>query len=561
MKITKDLTLPPDAVCRTMAILAQKGSGKTYSAMKLAEEMASAGRPFVFLDPTGVAWGLRSDATGDGPGCDVIIMGGAHGDVPLESTAGAVVAQFIVESGRSLVLDLSLFESKAAQNTFTAALAERLYRLKARPEHRTPLHLILDEADQFVPQRPYRGEERMLGAFETIVRLGRSRGLGITLVSQRAAVVNKNVLTQVDALMCLRTTGKQDLDAVIAWVRHYLTAKGQLEEFTKTLPSLAVGEMWFWSPGWLGSFSRGQVLPRRTYDSSSTPEPGAALKQIVLAPVDLDALSAQIRATVERAKADDPKELKKQIAELQRQLSQKPAPPPVPEKEIIGVPCVRQIDLTALDGVRLEIERLFKGMHDRLTEKDIAYDAQPGQGQTIKIPIVPFHELRARRASAAPARSASAPPINQEANGSNGNAQRILNTIAMLLNRDITPTRECVARWLAIHPNGGRYGSTLAALRSERKLDGMMLTELGLAIAEPGPSGQQAALDALPDDAKRTLLQEIITAGEPLTRDTLACRLGIHPNGGRYGSNLSWLRTMGLIPERGAITALPCVFR
>lgn len=29
--------------------------------------------------------------------------------------------------------------------------------------------------------------------------------------------------------------------------------------------------------------------------------------------------------------------------------------------------------------------------------------------------------------------------------------------------------------------------------------------------------------------------------------------LGIHPNGGRYGTNLARLRTMGIIPERGEI--------
>ena len=34
---------------------------------------------------------------------------------------------------------------------------------------------------------------------------------------------------------------------------------------------------------------------------------------------------------------------------------------------------------------------------------------------------------------------------------------------------------------------------------------------------------------------------------------SLAQLLGIHPNGGRYGSNLARLRTMGLIPDRGDI--------
>lgn len=37
MKLTKQLTLPDDVVTRTLAILAQKGAGKTYTALKLME--------------------------------------------------------------------------------------------------------------------------------------------------------------------------------------------------------------------------------------------------------------------------------------------------------------------------------------------------------------------------------------------------------------------------------------------------------------------------------------------------------------------------------------------
>jgi hypothetical protein len=39
MKLAPHLTIPPDAVSRTIGILAQKGAGKTYTGMKLAELM------------------------------------------------------------------------------------------------------------------------------------------------------------------------------------------------------------------------------------------------------------------------------------------------------------------------------------------------------------------------------------------------------------------------------------------------------------------------------------------------------------------------------------------
>ncbi len=48
--------------------------------------------------------------------------------------------------------------------------AERLYH-----RNRDPLHLVLDEADTFAPQRTDPGGQRLLGAIEDLVRRGRAR--------------------------------------------------------------------------------------------------------------------------------------------------------------------------------------------------------------------------------------------------------------------------------------------------------------------------------------------------------------------------------------------------
>jgi DNA helicase HerA-like ATPase len=79
------------------------------------------------------------------------------------------------------VLDLSNL-SKSAMRRFVADFAERLYE-----KNRNPLHLIIDEADEFAPQRIAKGRERTFGAVDEIVRRGRIRGLGVTLVTQRSA--------------------------------------------------------------------------------------------------------------------------------------------------------------------------------------------------------------------------------------------------------------------------------------------------------------------------------------------------------------------------------------
>ncbi len=208
LKIADNLNLPLDAVTQTFGVLAKRGVGKTYTAAVFVEELLKAGRQVVVVDPIGVWFGLRSSADGKHAGLPIIVMGGDHGDVPLEVTAGSTIAEFITEQKASVVLDLSRFR-KGEQVRFMTDFAETLYH-----RNRDPLMLVVDEADAYAPQRPQKGEERLLGAMEDLVRRGRARGLGVMLVTQRAAVLNKNVLTQVEVLVVLRTIAPQDREAI-----------------------------------------------------------------------------------------------------------------------------------------------------------------------------------------------------------------------------------------------------------------------------------------------------------------------------------------------------------
>lgn len=314
--IADNFSLPLEAVTQTFAILAKRGVGKTYTAAVMTEEMLKAQQQVVVADPVGVWWGLRSSANGKEPGFPIVVFGGEHAVLPLQEESGEIIASAIIEHGFSAVLDLSLLR-KAAQVRFMTAFAEALYRL-----NRKPLHFMVDEADAFAPQRPQDGEQRLLGAFEDIVRRGRARGLGATLITQRAAVLNKNVLTQIEVMVALRTISPQDRDAMEAWIEVHGTEK-QHEQFNESIASLPIGTAWFWSPGWLDIFKRVEVRKRETFDSSATPKVGEkAVAPKALAEVDLPSLGAQIEQTVERAKANDPSELKRQIAALKKEKAE-----------------------------------------------------------------------------------------------------------------------------------------------------------------------------------------------------------------------------------------------
>lgn len=318
LRIAKDFTLPIEAVTETFGILAKRGVGKTYTASVLIEEMLKAGLPVCVIDPIGVWWGLRAAADGISPGMAIAVLGGEHGDLPLTEDMGASVAQLVIEQRVPVVIDLSLFH-KTQMVRFMTAFAEKLYH-----SNREALHLVLDEADMFAPQNVFKGGEKLLGAIENIVRRGRARGLGITLITQRPAVLNKNVLTQIEVLVALRTVAPQDRDAVDQWVKQNATAE-QRADFMESLSSLPIGTAWFWSPGWLDIFQKVQVRQRETFDSSRTPKVGE-VKTVprTLADINLSGLQAQLADSLKEAAKTDPKLLQQRVNQLERALAEKP---------------------------------------------------------------------------------------------------------------------------------------------------------------------------------------------------------------------------------------------
>lgn len=322
LKISKEISLPPDVVTQTIAILAKRRAGKSYTMRKLVEQLLNAQEQVILVDPKGDQWGIRSSADGKKPGFPILILGGEHGDAPLEVNSGEVVAKLVVEERVSVLIDLSTFR-KYEIAVFMSTFLENLYRLKAQEKYRTPVMLIIDEADAIAPQKPQKGEERMLGAAEDIVRRGGQRGIGCALITQRSAVLNKNVLTQAQMLIVLRTIAPQDLAAMKAWIDVHGSVE-QGKELMDSLPALPIGDAWFWSPGWPtaeGIFARSHILPIETFDSAATPKPGE--KKVTpnnLADVDMDALKKQMAETIEKAKNEDPKLLKKKIMELEHKL-------------------------------------------------------------------------------------------------------------------------------------------------------------------------------------------------------------------------------------------------
>lgn len=337
------LALPPAAITEVVAWLGRRGQGKTYAALKFAEQLAALGSWFIALDPVGVWWGLRLAADGKAPGLKLPVFGGMHGDLPLHPTGGKLVADVLVERRLSAVLDVSQFESDTDKARFVHDFGARFYYLQKRKP--AAVHLFLEEAQEFVPQNPMADETRMLHVYQRLAKLGRNFGIGLSLISQRPQEVHKKVLNLAEILFAFQLTGPHERKAVEGWIADHGSDRAIADE----LPKLTRGHPRLWSPALLKEARVVEIGARWTFDASATPEVGKARATRELAPIDLEQLRAAMAETIERTKAEDPKELRRQLALRDRRI-----------RELEQRPAV------AAEPKRVEVPVLANGVLDRL---------------------------------------------------------------------------------------------------------------------------------------------------------------------------------------------------
>ncbi len=569
LRLARGLSLPIEMVTQTTAILAKRGAGKTHTAVVLTEELLDAGQQVVILDPLDVWYGLRSSVDGKAAGYPITVLGGEHGDLPLEASAGQVLADFVAESRAPIVLSMRHF-SMADQRRLVTDFCERLYHRKGQDKYRQPLQVVIDEADEFVPQRIQAGQERMFGAIDRLVRRGRASGIGVTLISQRAAVVNKDVLTQIEVLICLRTISPQDRKALEAWVEAH-DAHDQRQEFMDSLASLAIGEAWIWSPGWLDLFRRVQIRERRTYDSSATPKVGERpVAPSTVASVDLEKLRQDLAATIERAKAEDPRELRKRIASLETELRKQgvPGSPEKAKQELMDA--LRAVAAARQEGREAAREEFERGQAARNAQLRGILSAVAGElGKVLHLlngapATAPSRSTRAPASVAPqPVPRAPAPPRESPAGERLGGGERkILTVLAQYQSPGRTKRQVAILAGYAI--KGGAFANYLGRLRSLGYIEGRDLLRItgagmdALGSYDPLPAGRDLLEHWLRQlgRAERLILQTLADAfPAAMTKENLGASTGYEPSGGGFANAIGKLRTLELIEGRGELRA------
>lgn len=575
IKLAKNLELPARAITESIAIMGRKGSGKTYSGTLLFEQFYAAGAQCVAIDPIGKWWGLRVSASGKGKGLDIPVFGGVNGDIPVTPESGRLLATVVVERRLSCVIDLLLF-SKRKRRDFVTAFAEQLFELKKRQQ--SPLHLFVEEARKFVPQKPQKGDERMLGAFEDIARLGRNFGLGVSLVDQRPQSVNKEVLSQTEILIAHQLVHNLDKKAIREWVSSndadgiaYLSRVNELEP----------GHAFLWSPGLLKKFAEIKVNSKRTLDTSATPELGdggdggklAAPRP--LSADDLAELRAGMAEVVEAAEGADPRKLQSEIRRLEREVTRLQGELEHRPAETVEVPAIAAEDVQ-------EVERLYRAARDlhqpaaaSLAQMADALDRLVGLAapRVNAAPIPAPAPARAPRRDRRPAPAAAESGFALLETVLSGPEQRILNALAWLEDVGVdSPEIAAVAFIAGYKPGGGAFNNPRGKLRGRGLLEylpgkRMRLTAGGNALAlrgtAPGTTDElhRRVLERLGGPEQRILQPLLDVYPDSLGNAELAERAG-YAVGGAFNNPRGRLRTLGLIdyPERGRVVARDLLF-
>lgn len=557
LSISPNLTLPPDAATQTFAFIGRKGSGKTFAAGKLAECLLDAGVQTVILDAVGNWFGLRLSADGKATGYDIPVLGGLRGDIPLEATGGHLIADILTETGRSLIIDISQF-SKADRQRFATAFAERLWRNKKAERHPSPVHLIIEESQLIVPESVRGDSAQMVGIYEEIIRLGRNYGIGVSMISQRPQSVNKEVLNQTECLFAFQVNGKHERVALRDWVVYHGAEKSLVDE----LPSLPVGTAYVWSPQWLRILEKVQIGRKRTFDASATPKVGGAQIRRDLKPLDLDDLKTRMASTIEKAKADDPRELRRRITELERQV--KSPQQPKPEMQIREVPVITTEMLSELRATALRLSQTLETVSEQLRR------LEPTTVPTRSQPVPP----PAPRASGfrVPAKPVSAPARNpQSAINLRKGERKILQMFAA--RYPIKLTKVQVATLSGFTASGGTFQQYFGTLKREGLIEvvgnEVTISESGMAylgtdIPQQAETTEEllAMWDQSLREGERVILHYLVEIHpRSITKQELGDVTGYAASGGTFQQYLGTLKRNNLVEvHRGEVVASDTLF-
>lgn len=544
--------IPDTALNEHIAFLGSAGAGKTWAA-KTAVERLFGTAPICIIDPTGAWWGLRLSRDGKFQGLEFLILGGDHGDLPITEHDGEKVATIVHGMMSNVIVDVSSM-LLSEQRRFMTSFAEHIFKLNKKP-----LHLVVDEADGFMPQKPMRDQNIMLNRMDRLVRRGRSRGFRVMLISQRPAVLNKDSLSQVGTLVAMRLRSPQDRAAIGTWIEGQADKK-KGKEIVDGLPGMKRGEGWVWSPGH-DVLEHVKFPDIMTFDSSADGGAGAdgvtvgKMRDLDLG--DIRALlglddAANVTSITDNGagsytvkfKADEQARIEKsaELAGYDRGFRDGNVKGWSEAMKAVG-------DLVA--KIRTDQEAWRREFDAALNEIGKMNTTANRIATVTGIPVAEhFHER------------SNGFEVHRRETAKMPKAERMILT-ALAQHGPMDKARLAIMTCYAA--NGGGFQNAISSLRSKSMIigtDTIELTNMGKAAApdhEKMPTGR-ALVDwwrrnPVLGKAERLILDAVTTNKRPISKIALAEQTGYAVGGGGFSNALSRLRTLGLISGSMEIAA------
>ena len=135
-------------------------------------------------------------------------------------SANPIAYNELVKSGVCSVINMRGIAPEI-QQVIVYKLAKDLFELR-KVNKIPPFFLVIEEAHNYCPERSF-GEATSSKILRTIASEGRKFGLGLCVISQRPARVDKSVLSQCTTQLILKVTNPNDLKAVSASVEGLTT--------------------------------------------------------------------------------------------------------------------------------------------------------------------------------------------------------------------------------------------------------------------------------------------------------------------------------------------------
>lgn len=233
---------PNEIVAKAVAIIAQRRSGKTTLAARLAEQLGDQDVPLFIPNSEGDLGSLYERL----PRSVIAAAPDTYQqeDVRLWEVTPEYAEELgfqIMQEGYQVILEMDTFESMNDAWQVVIGVIDGMQEFSRQyPGERCPAAVFLDEAQKYLPEQinasaidDRETRDGLLQAYGHLLSSGGKRGVAPVIVTQRIAETNNRIIAQAEIRFILRQTHDTDLKRCMKYVREEIATPEQIRAFAK----------------------------------------------------------------------------------------------------------------------------------------------------------------------------------------------------------------------------------------------------------------------------------------------------------------------------------------